>query len=78
MERVRTIPRKKMRGKLKSINFRCKDDSWADFVMKEVIKSIPKNKMEKYFISKDNDSYMRMFYKIIVYGHPVMSVQQRK
>lgn len=52
---------KKMRGKLKSINFRCKDDSWADFVMKEVIKSIPKNKMEKYFISKDNDSYMRMF-----------------
>ena len=52
---------KKMRGKLKSINFRCKDDSWADFGMKEVIKSIPKNKMKKYFISKDNDSYMRMF-----------------
>lgn len=52
---------RKMRGKLKSINFRCKDDSWADFGMKEVIKSIPKNKMKKYFISKDNDSYMRMF-----------------
>ena len=52
---------KKMRGKLRSINFRCKDDSWADFGMKEVIKSIPKNKMKKYFISKDNDSYMRMF-----------------
>lgn len=52
---------KKMRGKLMSINFRCKDDSWADFGMKEVIKSIPKNKMKKYFISKDNDSYMRMF-----------------
>lgn len=52
---------KKMRGKLRSINFRCKDDSWADFGMKEVIKSISKNKMKKYFISKDNDSYMRMF-----------------
>ena len=52
---------KKNGGKLKGINFRCKDDGWVDFGMKEVIKSIPKNKMKKYFISKDNDSYMKMF-----------------
>lgn len=52
---------KKNGGKLKGINFRCKDDGWVDFGMKEVMKSIPKNKMKKYFISKDNDSYMRMF-----------------
>lgn len=38
-------------GKLESVNFRCKDDSWIDFGMKE-------NQM---FISKDTDSYMRMF-----------------
>ena len=52
---------KKNGGKLKGINFRCKDDGWVDFGMKEVMKSIPKNKMKKNFISKDNDSYMRMF-----------------
>lgn len=52
---------KKNGGKLKGINFRCKDDGWVDFGMKEAMKSIPKNKMKKYFISKDNDSYMRMF-----------------
>lgn len=52
---------KKNGGKLKGINFRCKDDGWVDFGMEEVMKSIPKNKMKKNFISKDNDSYMRMF-----------------
>lgn len=51
----------KNRGKLKGINFRCKDDSWADFGMKEVMEAIPKGKLKKFYISKNIDSYMRMF-----------------
>ena len=38
-------------GKLKSVNFRCKDDSWIDFGMKE----------NQLYISKDTDFFMRMF-----------------
>lgn len=38
-------------GKLESVNFRCKDDSWVDFGMKE----------NQLYISKDADSFMRMF-----------------
>ncbi|MGN0319264.1 MAG: Coenzyme F420 hydrogenase/dehydrogenase, beta subunit C-terminal domain [Lachnospira sp.] len=38
-------------GKLEYVNFRCKDDSWNNFGMKE-------NQM---YISKDKDSFMRMF-----------------
>lgn len=38
-------------GKLESVNFRCKDDSWIDFGMKE----------KQLYISKDTDSFMRMF-----------------
>lgn len=38
-------------GKLQSVNFRCKDDSWVDFGMKE----------NQLYISKDKDSFMRMF-----------------
>ena len=38
-------------GKLESVNFRCKDDSWTDFGMKE----------NQLYISKDRDSFMRMF-----------------
>lgn len=37
--------------KLESVNFRCKDDSWIDFGMKE----------NQLYISKDTDSFMRMF-----------------
>lgn len=48
-------------GKLRGINFRCKDDSWTDFGMKEVLDDIPQESQKKLFISKDNDSYMRMF-----------------
>lgn len=48
-------------GKLKSINFRCKDESWTDFGMKEICKSIPDNETKKLYISKDKDSYMQMF-----------------
>ena len=38
-------------GKLKNVNFRCKDNSWQDFGMKE----------NQLYISKDEDAYMRMF-----------------
>lgn len=48
-------------GKLKNINFRCKDDSWTDFGMKEVLDEIPQGMEKKMYISKDNDPYMRMF-----------------
>lgn len=41
----------KQHGKLESVNFRCKDDSWIDFGMKE----------NQLYISKDTDSFMRMF-----------------
>lgn len=52
---------KKNGGKLKGINFRCKDDSWTDFGMKEVLHRIPHGEEKKLYISKDNDSYMQMF-----------------
>lgn len=38
-------------GKLTDIDFRCKDDSWTNFGMKE----------NHVFISKDDDAYMQMF-----------------
>lgn len=41
----------KQHGKLESVNFRCKEDSWIDFGMKE----------NQLYISKDTDSFMRMF-----------------
>ena len=41
----------KQHGKLESVNFRCKDDSWIDFGMKE----------NQLYISKDKDSFMQMF-----------------
>lgn len=52
---------KKNGGKLKGINFRCKDDSWTDFGMKEVLADIPQGETKKLYISKDKDPYMRMF-----------------
>ncbi|WP_252198160.1 Coenzyme F420 hydrogenase/dehydrogenase, beta subunit C-terminal domain [Clostridium sp. MCC353] len=51
----------KIGGKLKGINFRCKDDSWTDFGMKEVLETIPCGKKQKLYISKDKDPYMQMF-----------------
>lgn len=38
-------------GKLKKVNFRCKDDSWNDFGMKE----------NELYISKEKDIFMRFF-----------------
>lgn len=52
---------KKNGGKLRGINFRCKDDSWTDFGMKEVLADIPQGETKNLYISKDKDPYMRMF-----------------
>ena len=52
---------KKNGGRLKSINFRCKDDSWTDFGMKEVLAEIPQGEAKRLYISKDKDAYMQMF-----------------
>ena len=52
---------KKNRGKLMEINFRCKDDSWTDFGMKEVLTKIPQGEAKQLYISKDKDPYMQMF-----------------
>lgn len=45
------IYQEKKYGKLKSVNFRCKDNSWVNFGMKE----------NRLYIPKENDSFMRMF-----------------
>ena len=50
-------------GKLKWINFRCKDESWTNFGMKEAIEDISKKSVKRLYISKDRDSYMQMFLK---------------
>ena len=52
---------KKNGGKLKDINFRCKDDSWTDFGMKEVLARIPQGEAKQLYISKDKDPYMQIF-----------------
>ncbi len=48
-------------SKLTSINFRCKDDSWNDFGMKEVMQNINQGMEKKIYISKDKDPFMQMF-----------------
>lgn len=52
---------KKSGGKLKGINFRCKDESWTDFGMKEILENIPEDSADKFYTSKDKDPYMQMF-----------------
>ena len=52
---------KKSGGKLKGINFRCKDESWTDFGMEEVLEDIPEDSVKRFYISKDKDPYMQMF-----------------
>lgn len=54
---------KKNGGKLKGINFRCKDESWIDFGMKEHILDNQNGKLNTLYIGKDDDTYMQMFLK---------------
>lgn len=42
--------------RLVSVNFRCKDNSWQDFGMKEL-----DDKQKELYISKDKDAFMQMF-----------------
>lgn len=61
MERVRTISRKKSGGKLKGINFRCKDESWTDFGMKEVLENIPEDSVKSFIYLKIKTHICRCF-----------------
>ena len=54
----------KLGGKLRGINFRCKDDSWTDFGMKEVLDGIPQGNQKKIYVSKDKDAGRKIFEKI--------------
>lgn len=47
---------KQNKAELVSVNFRCKDDSWQDFGMKELDKN-----QKQVYISKDKDPFMQMF-----------------
>lgn len=48
-------------AKLIGINFRCKDNSWTDFGMKEIHSEDGSEKRKELYISKDKDPYMLMF-----------------
>lgn len=48
-------------GKLKGINFRCKDNGWTDFGMQEALEDTPDGNTKRLLISKDKDFYMQMF-----------------
>jgi len=50
-------------GKLKGINFRCKDSNWIDYRMKEILNGIPQGAEKKRYMSKNRDPYMQMFLK---------------
>lgn len=60
-QKYATYQEQKNGGKLKGINFRCKDNGWTDFGMKEICKSVPNDETKKLYISKDKDAYMQMF-----------------
>lgn len=51
----------KIGGKLKAVNFRCKDDSWIDYGMCETFEIQGQNEAAEVYTSKDDDSYMQMF-----------------
>lgn len=53
----------KFGGKLKGINFRCKDDSRMNFRMKKFLNGILRGKVKKLYISNNDNSYMNMFLK---------------
>lgn len=48
-------------SKLVGINFRCKDNNWVDFGMKETYEKHGDDEYKSLFISKDEDPYMLMF-----------------
>lgn len=52
---------KKNGGILIGVNFRCKDNSWNDFGVKEVLADISGNETKRLYVSKEEDPYMQMF-----------------
>lgn len=60
-QKYATYQEEKNGGKLNGIYFRCKDNSWTDFGMKEICKGIPDGEIKRLYISKDKDAYMQMF-----------------
>ena len=60
-QKYATYQEQKNGGKLKGINFRCKDDGWTDFGMKEACEKSSNGELKKLYISKDKDAYMQMF-----------------
>lgn len=45
-------------GKMSSINFRCKDNCWSDFGVREIFMG---NEEISHYISRESDSYMQFF-----------------
>lgn len=56
-----TYQEEKNGEKLNYVNFRCKDNNWIDYGMKEIYWEIPNGEVKKLYISKDIDAYMQMF-----------------
>ena len=52
---------RKHNGKLKYINFRCKDDKWQNLLIKKIYTEVSEHNLKKIYISKDMDSYIQMF-----------------
>lgn len=48
-------------GKLKHVNFRCKDDGWINYGLKKVFQHKTDGEIRKVYISKDKDPFMLMF-----------------
>ena len=48
-------------GKLKSVNFRCKDVNWVEFGLKAIYDNINTENDKRVYVSKNRDSYMYMF-----------------
>lgn len=48
-------------GKLKTVNFRCKEDSWINFGMCETFEIQGQGGATEVYMSKDDDPYMQMF-----------------
>ena len=63
-QKYATYQEQKNGGKLKDINFRCKDNGWTDFGMKEICKSVPNDETKKLYISKDKHRCTRGTNKI--------------
>lgn len=72
------ISRNENGGKLKNINFRCKDDSWMDFGMKEVFDDTSQGKQNNCIFQRIKILICRCFLEIIVFVLRAMTALLRK